>query len=264
MSININYAKQLFSTSGFSPYSAAYIVTNEDLRYALEHMPKDTKNALVVAASGDHPLFTALYGAQYIDTFDISFNAKLIMDIKTYALQLLNRRQYCKLLIDIQESKDVSTVKHMQPIIEKLTTAEQKYLYQMRGNMLFAKNGYVCPLSLPYNQEFKKMKKTITEPFNFIWSDIRTLHKKLTKRYDFMHLSNILDYQDMNSCVYILHTLTKYTKPGSIICFENVVWSPERIDTIFTSLTPYVNNDEKQMWEFHKQNGMFYTMNRVR
>ena len=84
---NSNIAYNCLRKGVFSQYSRAYVITNEDLRYSLQFMPKETNRALTVAASGDHPLFCSLYGAKYVDTFDISYNAKCVMDIKVAALR---------------------------------------------------------------------------------------------------------------------------------------------------------------------------------
>lgn len=219
MTHTIEYAKEHFAEHGFSQYSNAYVATNEDLRNTLVYMPKQIGNALTVAGSGDHPMFTTLYGAKHVDTFDISFNARLIMDIKTNALSLLNYEEYCELLKQLYMSKDILKIKKMPKIIKKLSSFEQAYITEMREKPLFNKQLNFSALYFPIESEFQQMKQLIKEPFNFIWSDLQTLNTKLTKTYDFIHLSNIFDYiGKYQNCIDILSALTPYTNPGCNIC----------------------------------------------
>ncbi len=238
MKPDINDAKEYFSTTiasngAFSPYSTAYAVTNENLRYDLTFMPKETENALVVAASGDHPMFTALNGAKNIDTFDLSYNAKLIMDIKTAALKLLNCQEYCKLISDIHSSCDISSVDNAQKIIDILPVEEQHYINEMRGYKLFCHglhpSGYIITKPLPTQEEYDKMREIITKSFNFIWSNITCLHTKLDKSYDFIHLSNILDYINIKESGQILISLMEHTQPGAVICLKMTFYPPLRV-----------------------------------
>lgn len=75
---DIDRAKKQVIYSYFSEYSPAYVVTNENLRTIKDFMPQNCNRALTVAWSGDHPLFCSLYGAKYVDTFDVTINAECI------------------------------------------------------------------------------------------------------------------------------------------------------------------------------------------
>ena len=241
MTPDINAAKEYFSKNivfngKFNAYSAAYTVTNEDIRSAINFMPKDTENALTVAGSGDHPMFMKTYGAKNVDTFDLSYNAKIIMDIKTVALSMLTYAEYCKFLNDIYLAKDLLSVENMPKIIEKLPYEEKTYIAAMRNYRLFGHglhpNSYCGKTDpIPSLAEIKKMREGITEPFNFIWSDIASLHTKLDKTYDFIHLSNILDYIKEPDDLKILASLMQYTHVGSVIYFETFHYCslPERL-----------------------------------
>ena len=204
----------------FSPYSMAWIITNEDLRPAMKHIKKNTKNALTVAASGDHPMFTKIHGATHVDTFDISYNAKLIMDIKTNALSVLNHDDYCKFLRAIHDAySGTSDIPNMPEIISMLPRGEQRYFYKMDKYQLFGRDHFFESYSLPTKGEYEKMRNNIDKPFNFIWSDITELHTKLKKEYDFMHISNIFDYlETYSACTEVLESLIPYTARGCKIC----------------------------------------------
>ena len=117
----------------FETYSPAYVVTNENLRQLPQLMPKKHENVLTVVGSGDHPLWFSLYGAKHVDTFDISYNAKILMDIKVVALNCLSRNDYNRLLDDFYEInrspfKDISSIKNMSKILPKLPEVESEYI----------------------------------------------------------------------------------------------------------------------------------------
>ena len=176
--------------------TSAYITTNEDLRESLRLMPKNCKNVLTVAASGDHPLFCSLHGAEHVDTFDISYNAKLIMDIKTVAIGLLNRDEYARMLENLWWRDDALTAPHMEQVSKYLPGTEYDYLCSKRGFRLFNRDAWEGRESeyLPTVSEYEKLQKIVKEPYSFTQTDIADLSVYLTDKYDFMHFSNIFDY----------------------------------------------------------------------
>ncbi len=234
MTPDINAANEYFahnnsSCGKFAQYSSAYTVTNEDLRNALTLIPENAKSALTVAASGDHPMFTALCGIQHIDTFDITFNAKCIMDIKTTALQKLSRQEYINMLDDLYYTRDIFMVRGVNKIFDMLPQTDRQYLAKMNGNKIFGHG--LQPRNyeknLPTQLEYEQMRKTITQPFNFIWSGIDEIHKHLNQNYDFMHLSNIFDYiTEETKITQILNNLMQHINPGGRILFYDKISSP--------------------------------------
>lgn len=239
--------------SHFSPYSMAWLVTNEDLRPTMRYA-RGAKNALTVAASGDHPMFTKIYGAEHIDTFDISYNAKLIMDIKITALSLLGHTKYCDLLKLLHWNiyKPISLNPDLSKIIEKLSKTEQNYIEKMGKYQLWGRDYFFESGSLPTKSEYEKMRKNIDKTFNFIWSDITELHTELTKEYDFIHLSNIFDYMETyNSCTDVLGALIPYMNPGCKICMMGYHKNMEVICENFVWKQKLKNNNELS-WRVNK------------
>ena len=183
----------------FNEQTHAYITTNEDLRTPLEFfMPVNCNRALTVAASGDHPLFCSLYGAKYVDTFDISYNAKCIMDIKTAAINLLNRDEYVEMLENLWWRPDALKAPYMDRVSAKLPAKEYEYLCAMRGTRLFDQDPWCSRDSkyLPNDIEYRNLRKIIKKPYNFIQTNIVELSGQLTESYDLVHLSNIFDHID--------------------------------------------------------------------
>ena len=201
---NIDEAKRYVHNYGlYSGYSAAYGVTTESLHDSMKYMPANCNKALTVAASGDHPLFCSLYGVKQVDTFDISYNAKCIMDIKTAAIKCLNYSKYIDLLKNLCATDNVLNIPNINKISKTLSTAEWAYMCSMVGYRLFSHTTWrdkIDKESLLSSHEYKKLQKIVNKPYNFIWTPIDDLGVHLTESYDFIHLSNILDYMNDSVC----------------------------------------------------------------
>ena len=89
-----------FRSNGFAEYSPAYVINNE-IAYEVLKLLSPIKGArvLTVAGSGDQPLFYSAMGASVIDTFDISYCAKVIMDIKNTAIRA--KMSYNDFVVDL-------------------------------------------------------------------------------------------------------------------------------------------------------------------
>lgn len=209
-----------FYCKGFTKYSAAYVITNEDLRVSTGLSDLKGANVLTVAASGDHPIFYKLGGAAHVDTFDISFCAKAIMDIKTAAIPVLARFEYVKLIDRLHYNPRIRHVQNFAKIQSAIPAETQEFIQSTPGCRLFSRD---CPPTqyasyLPDKQEYSQLKKLINEPFGFIWTGVDNLHKHLAKKYDVINLSNIFNYiPEFGHQMKILQSLEPYLSPGGMI-----------------------------------------------
>lgn len=203
----------------FGTYSSAYIITNEDLRASMNFVPKNCENALVVAASGDHPLFCSLYGAKNVDTFDISYNAKCIMDIKIAALNIMNHSEYTSFIKDLYDiSVPLTRIKNMDNILYKLPKTEYDYINALSDYPIFYRRSISLNHAvLPTQFEYNELRKRIKLPYNFILTNICQIGEKLTKSYDFIHLSNIFDYTRSFYYEHVVLSLMERVRPGGRI-----------------------------------------------
>ena len=210
-----NVARDCVNKVGFSLYSRAYVITNEDLRYSMQFMPDECNRALTVVGSGDHPLFCSLYGAKHVDTFDISYNAKCIMDIKVSALWSdFDLFDYEQMLYELFYCRDITGLKNIDKISKFLPVEEYNYLCNMKKISLFHQgaNPKQYERFLPNTQEYDKLKATVKEHYHFILSDIKDLDVNLTEHYDFIHVSNIFDYVPRDKGFDVLASLLKLVK----------------------------------------------------
>ncbi len=180
--------------NNFGQYSPAYVTTNEDWRFAMHELKPANKSILTVAASGDQPIAFAISGARDIDTFDTTYFAKVIMDIKTSAIQTMNHKQYGDFVRKLFKNKSIREL----PEYEKIATVCPKSTIiaanQMQGCYIFNQGTGVYNEYMPTPTEYKIAQQTIHAPINFIWSDLHDLNTHLDKRYDIIYLSNIFDY----------------------------------------------------------------------
>ena len=246
-----DFAKLFWSSDDFHTYTRAYINTNENLHISMKYMPKRCGRALVVAASGDHPLFCSLYGAEHVDTFDVSYNAKCLMDIKVAALGCLDREQYSDLLEDLYSKNNICDVRYIQEISKRIPQQQYKYLCEMKYYPVFQRgitadifgyddfDGRALTVS-----EYEKLREILKEPYNFILANIDDLSAHLTGKYDFMHLSNIFDYVPKQNRFDVLEPLLNHVNVGGRILIQHMgkrrrnVWnvSPIPIKTIFSDV----------------------------
>lgn len=256
MKPDIKTAKECLEKGGFSEYSKAYIMTNEHLRSSIKSIPKKS-DILTVAGSGDHPLFCLLRDPKSVDTFDVSYNAKVIMDIKTSAIQRLPFGAYRNLLNGLYEEYDIKDIYEMPEIIKTLPAEEQEYIEQINGKGFIRSDMtlFFSPYLFMQKQEYAQIKEKLRGPFNFVWTDITSLHAKLNKTYDFMHLSNIFDYLGKQKIIYVLSSLVPYVNNGGKIYFEYGMNSETKPKN-FHDFCSDVSNKYNQEWKFRvKYNG---------
>lgn len=266
---DVSEALRIVRYQMFSKYSRAYISTNESLRTSMKLMPNGCERALTVAASGDHPMFCSLYGAKYVDTFDISYNAKCLMDIKTTAIHCLSRSKYFALLDKLLLSENIQKVSNMKKILEKLPAVESGYLYSMNGCFVFnhtdgrGVHGVMGDSFQPNDKEYARLKKIVPESYDFIWSGLDELSGKLTQTYDFMHLSNIFDYiRDPDCQAKILSDLLQHVNFGGRIVIQHLCVEPW--DCAPAPMNVRSSKHEAKNWKFSKINGDISMFERIR
>lgn len=179
-------------------YSPAYVVTNEDLRYTTGLTSDMARRVLTVAGSGDQAMFYTLNGATQVDTFDISYCARAIMEIKVQAIKSgMPYEKYVRLLRDLYAKPSASKVDGMGEILPKISAHCAQFVRNMDGYRIFG-NGvrpeYYYDKELVSKQEYEQLKKQLSKQFKFIWSDVADLHTQLVGEYDVINLSNIFEW----------------------------------------------------------------------
>ena len=198
----------------------AYTISNENQRWATQVIP-DAKKVLTVAGSGDQALFYKLAGAKIVDTFDITCNARVIQDMKYVAIKNMNPVEYKDLLIRAYRTDGAELESILSDMWTSLPDKTGEIIQKSRFDMVlgFGLNANFYPENIPTAEEFARLRKVLTKPFYFIWSDLESLSGNLTKKYDVINISNIFDYcSNAETQVKILDELSAYlTKNGRIV-----------------------------------------------
>ena len=202
-------------------YSCAYVISNEDLRFSTGLTQGRAERVLTIAGSGDQALFYSLAGAKYVDTFDITYCARAIMDVKCAAIGQLNLQQYGALLSSLHRNPRCTRVENMDTVMAKMPPQSAGFIRDMDNYYIFG-NG-LAPEYYPeymFNEsEFAKLKSKIKGPFNFIWSDAMHVHEYLTGEYDVINLSNIFEWVP-ETTIPTLESLRKHVRVGGYIIVQ--------------------------------------------
>lgn len=175
-------------------YGPAYPTTNEPLATEVKLLPARGKHVLTVAASGDQPMFYAAAGATHIDTFDLTYFARVLMDFKATALRFLNYPDYMQTLYNIRyEMGTMARDRKFSRIIKAMPAETANILWTFETESLinpFFRGGIETEFC-PTQYEYEQMQAKIKQPFNFIWGNVTDLPKLTHHQYDIVNLSNI-------------------------------------------------------------------------
>ena len=199
----------------------AYTISNENQRWATQVIP-NVKSVLTVAGSGDQALFYKLSGAKIIDTYDITCNARVIQDVKCAMIKHLDLYDYKELLVRLHRADGNEMHFLLNDLLRVLPDETLEIIENNKNSMIFGCGldaGYY-PENIPDAAEYEKLKKTLKNPFHFIWSDLESLSTKLTRKYDLINISNIFDYvANAQKQVDILNSLSKRLNKGGRIVY---------------------------------------------
>ncbi|MFA7188117.1 MAG: DUF3419 family protein [Alphaproteobacteria bacterium] len=206
----------------FSRYSPSYALSNENLRNFARNLYPFGKHVLTVAGAGDQAFWFTKFGALSIDSFDISHCSKIVSELKSAAIKRFDLETYKNFVINLRKnSANLYFSEEYEFIKPILSQSARNFVYEMKGKN-FCENGIIKEEYFPNTYEFNLIKTRLMDT-KFIWSNIDNLHKKLTKKYDIIYLSNIFQYfTDAEKISVILKTLAeKHLSNDGRIAFIN-------------------------------------------
>lgn len=180
--------------SDFGAYSPAYAGTNEDWRAIIRATRPNGKNILATNGSGDIPVAFRTFGAANIDTFDISYFAHVVTNIKTAAANTLAYQEYKQTLESLHNATRANDIANYSKIAKQLSPKVKSIITGMNGCHIFCNGCGAVSKHIPSEQEYNIAHGNIKNFDNFIWSDITELHNHIDTKYDLIYVSNIFDY----------------------------------------------------------------------
>ena len=239
----------------YNKIGKVYAFTNENIYGYMSKLDFSNKeNALCVMASGDHPLNLAMYGINNIDTFDINaLTEYYALGIKRSAILAFDYLDYVTFMNKLLD-KNLS-LNELNDLVNLITPyMEQKYItywkslidyynilqkeYNISINLLHLLlldinklDGYMVNSYLKTENNYNQLKNNINKTnITFQQCDFNNLTNKFNNKYDFIILSNILDYLykslgpnwNYNQLLEIENTLNPLLKQDGIIALNYI------------------------------------------
>ena len=216
----VNNGKYYSSGIPFSKYQKVYLSTNENINEYLNNVDFNKKtNALSVMASGDHIFNIINKGILNIDTFDTNaITEYYVLGLKKAMILKYNYKEYlktyskfCDKFISLDELTFIlkELLIYMDDKYKIFWNSIIEYNYKIQKNnknkinlfyMLFINISSVDYITKNNNyllneNEYNKLKDNINKT-NILFKNInaKDLYKEFNNKYDFILLSNILDY----------------------------------------------------------------------
>ena len=215
-----NSKSNLVSNTPYHENSFIYRTTNEQINKYQDFL-KNRENTLSIIASGNQILNTIYEGTKNITGFDISTFPRYYLELQIAALNIFGLKDYINFIygdIDDEEFDDMYYT--INPILEKESREFWDGLLnffdfsEITASTLFS-NEIVSPrnvieknIYLQSEENYQRLKNNIQQVnLEYITGDIFSLAKKLDTEYDFINLSSIIYYNDLNKYKEMLETL---------------------------------------------------------
>ena len=215
-----NSKSNLVSNTPYHENSFIYRTTNEQINKYQDFL-KNREKVLSIIASGNQILNTIYEGTKNITGFDISTFPRYYLELQIAALNIFGLKDYINFIygnIDDEEFDDMYYT--INPILEKESREFWDGLLnffdfsEITASTLFS-NEIVSPrnitkknIYLQSEENYQKLKNNIQQVnLEYITGDIFSLTKKLDTKYDFINLSSIIYYNDLNKYKEMLETL---------------------------------------------------------
>ena len=203
----------------YQKYDRVYAFTNENIYGYMNQLDFEGKdNALCIMSSGDHPFNAALYGIKDIDTFDVNILTEYyVLGIKRSAIlafDYINYISFMNKLLDENTSLDQinDLINLIIPYMDEkykiywrslidyyhyLQKDSRNYINIFRLLLLDINklDGYMVNSYLKDEISYNKLRSNIGKlNINFKECCFNDLTNSFNNEYDFIFLSNILDY----------------------------------------------------------------------
>ena len=210
------YEDEFFNNfEGFKEISPLFRFSNENISEYYKLYNFNNKDVLTVIGSGDQALSAIYRGAKKVDVFDINKLSYYLLMLKKYAIKSLT---YNEFITFFNPSTEISII---DELYKKINIKEDNI--KSYWDLMFKNSYYFYFLFIDTNISMDKVKKTIpylkdeTEynnlkkiindvNFNYIGGDLNTVIYNINSKYDYINLSNIIDYIDDKAIVKAIYT----------------------------------------------------------
>jgi hypothetical protein len=199
-------------------FMSIYPFTTENIKGYLDLFDVSNKDVLTVGASGDQTLNLLVKNANSVDYFDINPFTEMYFNLKCAAIKILSVDEFLEFFCydafpsTFKKNKkafNINTYYKISPYLDDNTRNfwDSLYLKQdgmdIRKSMLFSDDEEPFRVLSRVNdylneKSFEKLRIIMNEKQRprFIETNINKLSSKLTRKYDYILLSNIAQYLD--------------------------------------------------------------------
>lgn len=215
-----NSSTNIVSDTPFHKDSFIYRATNENISKYQEYL-KNRENTLSIIASGNQILNSIYEGNKNITGFDISTFPKYYLELQIASLNTLKLKDFLNFIYgDISDEEFDDIYSSIHPILEEDSKVFWDSLFnffdysEVVNSTLFSKE-VVHPKSvvekniyLQSEENYQKLKDNIKKAnLKYITGNIFNLTKELDEEYDFINLSSIIYYNQLNEYKTMLEAL---------------------------------------------------------
>lgn len=188
--------------SVYNWHAPVFLFTNENVSGYLSQMDDVAgKNVLTVTGSGDHAFECLVRGAKNVDTFDVNYLQRHVLELKSKMIKHLSYYDFMRFFFNGRDFFDYEIVK---PIWNKFSPALRLFLrryYKAKNESLFR---YRAAQSMFYDIDkisyindtaaYSHLAHIMPDKISFEHTDLMNLTDRCQTVYDTILLSNISEY----------------------------------------------------------------------
>ena len=191
------------TSQGYRKDLEVFLFSNENVAGYLDNFDLSGKTILTVGASGDHAFECYARGAKHVDTFDINYRQKTIIELKNHMIKNIPYEDFLEFFFTKGRFFDIKII---QPIMSQFSPSLRMFLdlyYSMgnAGRKLFAYHGQLDIMTHYDNkyysneERYNSLRSKLPNNISFKHLDITGLSTTFKRKYDVILLSNIFDFQ---------------------------------------------------------------------
>ena len=216
---------------GFKEITPLFRFSNENISDYYSIFDFNNKDVLTVIGSCDQALSAIYSGAKKVDVFDINKISYYLLILKKYAIESLSYNEFLTLFDPSTKLCDIDEIYKKIDIKDK--TSKEFW------DLIFSNSYYFYFLFLDTNTSIEKVKKTIPYlkneneynklkgklkecNFNYIGGDLEDIINNIDSKYDYINLSNIIDYLTDTDSIKKIYTrfFNSILKPNGMCMLE--------------------------------------------
>ena len=272
---DFNCTRDIINGSSFvnENYNSIYFHSNEHLKSIFNQIDVKGKNCLTVLGSGDQAFYMFDRDAKSVDMFDINKLAIYYYYLRVWTIKYLD-----KFYPDNYIDKNF-ILKLLRYVKVKCNSEKQAYSYWMRYAYGFEnyKRSVLEGLFITGNDsninkldDLSRIKKRLDDSINFMNIDLSSENIPITKKYDIIYTSNIIDYLyglcgkcifrdnlskllNEDGMIVATHVTNSYRKGDEILLFDRY-FDYRELDRVYHNYEykypGYVYTKKKNKWGF--------------